>query len=219
MFTGIVQDLVPVLAVKRDENLVRLALDLGERIEGLQHGASVAVNGTCLTVTSIEQATAWFDVITETLRITNLGDISEGDLVNVERSFHVGDEVGGHIVSGHVTATAELVERRVEQHDHVVRFAISPEWMKYIFHKGFIALDGASLTVSSVDRDANTFEISLIPETLERTTLGSMPVGGRINVEVDAQTLSTVDTVERLFSDPQWLDQLAAKRTGSPAGS
>ena len=201
MFTGIVQDLVPVVSIVRDGNLIRLALDLGDRVQGLQTGASVAVNGTCLTVTRIEQATAWFDVIAETQRMTNLGDLAQGDLVNVERSFHVGDEVGGHIVSGHVTATATLEERRVVEHDHSVRFVIDAQWMKYIFHKGFIALDGASVTVSSVDRDAGAFEISLIPETLERTTLGIMQPGDRINVEVDAQTLTTVDTVERVLAE------------------
>ena len=147
----------------------------------------------------------------ETLRTTNLGSLSEGDRVNVERSFQVGDEVGGHIVSGHITTTAAVVERRVVGHDHVMVFDLPEQWMKFVFHKVFIALDGASLTVSSVDRASNRFAVSLIPETLQRTTLGRLGEGDLVNVEVDAQTLTTVETVERLFDDPAWRDHVLTK--------
>jgi riboflavin synthase len=204
LFTGIVQDLVGVQSFKDVGDLVQLSLDMGDMTHNLELGASVAVNGTCLTVTRVDQGTAFFDVIMESLRTTNLHTLTAGDLVNVERSFQVGDEIGGHIVSGHVTSTAEIVQRRVDGNDHVLDFLLDQRWMKYVFHKGFIALDGASLTVSSVNRDTCHFEVSLIPETLSRTTLGTLPVGGLVNVEVDAQTLTTVDTVERLFKDPQW---------------
>lgn len=199
MFTGIVQDLVTVQTVVDQGDLTRLGLDLGSMAHNLETGASVAVNGCCLTVTRVEQGVAYFDVIMETLRTTSLSQIRSGDSVNVERSFHVGDEIGGHIVSGHITTTADVVERRVEGNDNVLSFSMSEQWMKYVFHKGFVALDGASLTISSVDREANQFEVSLIPETLERTTLGRVMPGERVNVEVDAQTLTTVETVERLF--------------------
>lgn len=199
MFTGIVQDLVTVQTVVDQGDLTRLGLDLGSMAHNLETGASVAVNGCCLTVTRVEQGVAYFDVIMETLRTTSLSQIRSGDYVNVERSFHVGDEIGGHIVSGHITTTADVVERRVEGNDNVLSFSMSEQWMKYVFHKGFVALDGASLTISSVDREANQFEVSLIPETLERTTLGRVMPGERVNVEVDAQTLTTVETVERLF--------------------
>ncbi len=199
MFTGIVQDLVKVQTVVDQGDLTRIGLDLGSMAHNLETGASVAVNGCCLTVTRVEQGVAYFDVIMETLRTTSLSQIRSGDYVNVERSFHVGDEIGGHIVSGHITTTADVVERRVEGNDNVLSFSMSEQWMKYVFHKGFVALDGASLTISSVDREANQFEVSLIPETLERTTLGRVMPGERVNVEVDAQTLTTVETVERLF--------------------
>lgn len=208
MFTGIVQDLVPIQQIVDKGDLKRLRISLGELTDNLKLGASVSVNGTCLTVTEVADGAAWFDVITETLRVTNLGELQEGDLVDVERSFQVGDEVGGHIVSGHVTATAELSQRVVQGNDHVLTFALDPQWMKYVFHKGFIALDGASLTVSALDRANATFSVSLIPETLARTTLGRLAEGDRVNVEVDAQTLTTVDTVERLFEDEQWRAQL-----------
>ncbi len=210
MFTGIVQALADVSQVTEEGSLRRLTIELSELAAGLQLGASVAVNGVCLTVTDIAQSAVSFDVIAETLRLTNLQTVVAGDQVNVERSFTTGTEVGGHIVSGHVSGMGELVERRVEGHDHVVRLGFNAEQMKYIFHKGFVAVDGASLTVSAVDREAGWFEISLIPETLARTTLGSRGTGEQFNVEVEAQTVTTVDTVERLLSDPAWIKRVKA---------
>ncbi len=208
MFTGIVQGLKPIQRIEDEGDLVHLTLRLDELADGLETGASVAVNGTCLTATRIEDGTAVFDVIAETLRMTNLGDLTEGALVNVERSFQIGDEVGGHIVSGHVTGTATLTERRVSGNDHVLRFGLDSAWSKYVFHKGFIALDGASLTVSAIDKAAGWLEVSLIPETLARTTLGQLSDAGRVNVEVDSQTLTTVETVERVLADPEFRRQL-----------
>ncbi|MED6342435.1 MAG: riboflavin synthase, partial [Pseudomonadota bacterium] len=102
---------------------------------------------------------------------------------------------------GHVSTTAELVRLRKEGNDRVLTFAIAPRWRNYIFHKGYVALDGASLTVSGVDREASTFSVSLIPETIDRTTLGSIQVGGLVNVEVDSQTQAIVDTVERVLAE------------------
>ncbi len=209
MFTGIVQALVPVHEFHDQGDLVRLGLDMQNRCEGLETGASVAVNGTWLTVTNVAADIVSFDVIAETLRTTNLGAITLDSLVNVERSFQIGDEVGGHIVSGHVTGTAALLERRVSGNDHVLRFELAPAWGKYVFHKGFIALDGASLTVSAIDKAAGWFEVSLIPETLARTTLGSLADGARVNIEVDSQTVTTVETVERILADPAYREQLA----------
>ncbi len=201
MFTGIVQALVSVRAIDHGDDLSRLTLELGELGEGLQLGASVAVNGTCLTVTAHESGQTQFDIIKETLVTTNLKHLKVVTPVNVERSFKVGDEVGGHVVSGHVSTTAELVRLRKEGNDRVLTFAIAPRWRNYIFHKGYVALDGASLTVSSVDREASTFSVSLIPETIDRTTLGSIQVGGLVNVEVDSQTQAIVDTVERVLAE------------------
>ena len=208
MFTGIVQDLVPILAVEHDDGLMRMQLELAD-VAGLRTGASVAVNGVCLTVTGIAERIVSFDIIAETLNTTTLNALEPGQQVNVERSFTAGDEVGGHIVSGHVTGTAAITQRRVNGHDHVLQFQGNPQWLKFVFHKGFIALDGASLTVSLLDLEREVFEVSLIPETLARTTLGQVADDGKVNVEVDAATVSTVETVERLFSDPQWRSRLA----------
>ena len=206
MFTGIVQCLAEVAEVTREGTLSRLQVVLGSHAEGLELGASVAINGTCLTVTEVGNAVC-FDVIHETLGLTNLGSIKPGDQVNVERSFRVGDEVGGHILSGHICDTvtvAEIIEGDL-QRDLV--FDVAPDWMKYLHHKGFVALDGASLTIAWVDHDKSQFAICLIPETIERTTLGRVVVGDRVNLEIDAQTQGVVDTVERLVSSPAMADR------------
>jgi riboflavin synthase len=183
---------------------------MGALGEGLQLGASVAVNGTCLTVTRHDGKATHFDIIKETLNTTNLGQLIVSSKVNVERSFKVGDEVGGHVVSGHVSTTAELVELHHQGNDRVLKFKAEPKWQNYIFHKGYVALDGASLTVSSVDRETSAFSVSLIPETIERTTLGHLSVGGLVNVEIDSQTQAVVDTVERVLAERQ--DQLSSER-------
>lgn len=210
MFTGIVQDLVQVVDVQHQSDISRLSLDLGDLAAELQSGASVAVNGTCLTVTACQDSVVNFDVIQETLTNTNLGQLHKGQRVNVERSFKVGDEIGGHIVSGHVSGVSRVLERRVSGHDHVLRLSMEPNWQEYVFQKGFVAVDGASLTVSQVEDARSWFEISLIPETLQRTTLGLVDVGDQVNIEVEAQTVTTVETVKKLVADPAWLDNIRA---------
>ena len=201
MFTGIVQKLVKINSIDEQANLIRLSLDLDDLAKGLELGASVAINGVCLTVSETLRGMVYFDVIPETLETTNLNSLSSSSLVNVERSYKVGDEIGGHIVSGHVGTTASLVTLIHEQHDRVYTFKVADSWMKYIFHKGFIAIDGASLTVSAVDRTNSTFSVSLIPETIARTTLGLIQLEDEVNIEVEAQTVSIVETVERVMAE------------------
>ena len=201
MFTGIVQKLAKVDSIDKQANLIRLSLDLDDLAKGLELGASVAINGVCLTVSETLRGMVYFDVIPETLETTNLNSLSSSSLVNVERSYKVGDEIGGHIVSGHVGTTAPLVKLIHEQHDRVYTFKVADSWMKYIFHKGFIAIDGASLTVSAVDRTNSTFSVSLIPETIARTTLGLIQLEDEVNIEVEAQTVSIVETVERVMAE------------------
>lgn len=210
MFTGIVQELAPVVAMDREPGLLRLHLGLSpERREKLAFGASVAVNGTCLTVARQDDAGVGFDVISETLDRTNIGALEVGDRVNVERSATFADEIGGHRVSGHVSGLAEVLEARRSENNQVVRLAVASDWGRFVFHKGFVALDGASLTISALDRGEGWLEVSLIPETLARTTFGFRTVGDAINVEVDSETVAVVETVERVLADPEWRQRLA----------
>jgi riboflavin synthase len=210
MFTGIVQGLCPVERVVDEKNLRRLTIAAGEQAAGIDLGGSVAINGTCLTVTAEEEGgVLCFDVIRETLRLTNLGNLSPGDLVNVERSFRVGDEIGGHILSGHITDSVTVSRVNEAENLREVAFSVSGEWMKYLHHKGFVALDGASLTIASVDQTSDEISVSLIPETIERTTLGRVSAGDRVNLEVDAQTQAVVDAVERMVNTPEIMARLA----------
>lgn len=214
MFTGIVQGYVSVVSVTDENDLRRLTLDLGALVGELQDGASVAVNGVCLTVVrssasaSLPAGHAQFDVIQESLSRTSLGRLAAGHKVNVERSYRVGDEVGGHVVSGHIAAEVPVVEVQAQGNVRNLFFKVPPQWMKYLHLKGFVALDGASLTIASVDAQQCLISVSLIPETIERTTLGQLVVGGTVNLEVDSQTQAIVDTVERTLGSESFADRL-----------
>jgi riboflavin synthase len=196
VFTGIVHSACPVAAVAHGDGLVRLGVALPPELRANLHpGASVSVDGVCLTVTALADAVVSFDVILETLNKSTLGSLKVGDRVNMERSARHGDEIGGHDVSGHVDGTAEVVEVATPGDNHVVTFQVSPAMVGYIFPKGFIAVNGASLTVAEVDRDRCHFRVWLIPETLRRTTFGGKRPGDRVNIELDRQTQVIVDTV------------------------
>ena len=209
MFTGIVQERAPVVSLTPFDGGLRLVLGLSEpRRAGLALGASVAVNGTCLTVTDVGEAGVAFDIIHETLRLTNLGALQEGSEVNVERSASFQDEIGGHRVSGHVSGTTVLKAVSRAGGEWRGTLALDPAWSAYVFHKGFIALDGCSLTVARLDREAGTFEVALIPETLERTLWGQRDAGAVINVEVDVDTQAIVTTLGRILKDPTLRAQL-----------
>lgn len=178
-----------------------LSIDLANLAEGLQLGASVAVNGCCVTAATSNGPAVRFDLIRETLATTNLGDLRPGSLVNVERALRIGDELGGHLLSGHVSATVPVVEDRAEPGYRRLTVRIPGFWMRYLSLKGFVALNGASLTVAELDREASTISVSLIPETLMRTTFGNIHVGDRLNLEVDPQTQAVVDTVRSMLPD------------------
>jgi riboflavin synthase len=209
MFTGIVQGLCGVTDIDDRPALRRLAIDLGDLAANLAPGASVAVNGACLTVTTVADGIAWFDVIRETLGRTNLGRLAVGSRVNVERSFRVGDEIGGHIVSGHVSGVAEVVRVELAPNERNVYLRVPAGLMKYLTMKGFVALDGASLTIARRDADACEIAVCLIPETIGRTTLGTVEEGEHVNLEVDQQTQTIVETVERLLEQPEWRTRFA----------
>jgi riboflavin synthase len=201
MYTGIVQACVPVVRVQSKPGLKTYAVELPDALlTGLKPGASVSIDGVCQTVVQIDGARATFDAMEETLRKTTIGAIAEGRLVNVERSATTGDEIGGHALAGHVRGTAEIVDVRVSENNRMVTFRVPEAWMNYLFTQGFIALDGASLTVVDVDREQATFRVSFIPETLKRTTFGFKSQGDQVNVEIDSRTQIIVETVERVLA-------------------
>lgn len=200
MFTGITRGLFPIVRVAREPDLLRYWVDLGPLAEGVELGASIAIDGVCQTAVEREGSVVRFDAIRETLERTTLGRLEPGSRVSVERSVRVGDEIGGHEVSGHVFGTGEIVELRRESHDVAVEVRIDADRMRYVMPKGFVALDGSSLTVGETDPAAGTFWVHLIPETLARTHFGTASVGDRINVELDARTVAIVDTVERVLA-------------------
>lgn len=199
MFTGIVQHVGIVNAVEAGP-VRRITVGLGPLAADLAPGASVAVNGTCLTVVELApDGGARFDVVAETLAATNLGGLAPGDRVNVERSLRIGDEVGGHLLSGHVAATAMATAVARAPGRRRLTARVPPAWLPYLMPKGFVALNGASLTIQALDRARCTLAVSLIPETLARTTFGATAVGDRLNLEVDAQTQAVVETVRRVL--------------------
>lgn len=200
MFTGIVQTCAPITTVEKKPGLIQFGVEFSKTlITNLKVGASVAIDGACLTVVRSTDTEVFFDAMEETLRKTTLGTLEKGKRVNIERSATLGDELGGHLISGHVTGMAEIVNVERPENNHVVTFRVPPEYMKYIFPKGFIALDGASLTIVDVDKTACTFTVWLIPETLRVTTFGLKTQGDFVNLEIDSRTQEIVETVEAVL--------------------
>ncbi len=198
MFTGIVQGTAKVVHIdKKDRFQTHVLVLEGALNEGLEIGASVAHNGCCLTVTKIEGTQISFDLMQATLALTNLGELEEGDSVNIERAAKFGDEIGGHSMSGHISLMAEISEVIDTPNNRTIWFTLPQESMKYVLAKGYIGLDGCSLTIGEVEE--NRFSVHLIPETLERTLFGRRQAGEKINVEFDPQTQAIVDTVERVL--------------------
>ncbi|WP_336817672.1 MULTISPECIES: riboflavin synthase subunit alpha [unclassified Cedecea] len=200
MFTGIVQGTATLISIDEKPNFRTHVIDMPtEMLPDLETGASVAHNGCCLTVTEINGNHVSFDLMKETLRITNLGELSVGDSVNVERAAKFNDEIGGHLMSGHIMTTAEISKILTSENNRQIWFKIQDKTlMKYILYKGYVGIDGISLTVGEVT--ATRFCVHLIPETLERTTLGAKKLGQRVNIEIDPQTQAIVDTVERVLA-------------------
>ena len=197
MFTGIVAGMGRVESIEGDE-LVRLVINFSTvSTEGLEIGASVSVNGVCLTAVELTGSTVAFDVIAETLNLTTLGTLAEGNWVNLERALKVGDEIGGHLLSGHIMGTGEIIVREETNENTNLVIDCPADIMRFIQPKGYIAIDGISLTVGRVEE--NTFSLHIIPETLRLTTLGVKGLGSDVNLEVDSMTQTIVATVERMM--------------------
>ncbi len=208
MYTGIAHGKYRVTVLKKGNGALKLTIDLGSYGRDLELGASVAVNGVCLTVVSKSDGVSSFDVVSETARISNLGELDSDSYVNVERSFRVGDEVGGHILSGHVADVAIVESIELRGAEALLKFAVPEAWRQYVMPKGFVALNGCSLTVAEFDRETGVGSINLIPETLQRTTFGTVKKGDRLNLELDSQTQAIVDTVRAVMSDKSWIKSI-----------
>lgn len=200
MFTGIVRGIGRITHLAISPGIKHVAIETPlSFLSGLEIGASIAIDGVCLTAVKFTEKEVWFDLIEETLARTTLDQLKEGDKVNLERAARLGDEIGGHLLSGHVCD--RVVVDAIEQHDnnYILSLSCAPQWTKYLFPKGFIALNGASLTLVDVDKNSGRFTVHLIPETLQKTTLGRKKVGDAINMEIDTQTQTIVDTIHQLL--------------------
>ncbi|SDP04506.1 riboflavin synthase alpha chain [Pedococcus dokdonensis] len=199
MFTGIVEELGTVIALDPGEDSARLTVHGPLVTSDAVHGASIAVNGVCLTVVEHGDDQFTVDVMAETLDRSSLGGLVAGDRVNLERAMAASSRFGGHIVQGHVDGTAEILGRTPGDRWEVVELSLPPGLARYVVEKGSITVDGVSLTVSAVTTptdDRPTFSVSLIPTTLALTTLGHKGVGDRVNLEVDV----LAKYVERLLT-------------------
>ena len=200
MFTGIVQGIASVHALTDKPGLRSYTLAFPPGFaQGLAIGASVAVDGTCLTVTALRgNDAAGFDVMQQSLALTTLNSLRVGSAINVERAARDGAEIGGHPLSGHIDFMATLAAIRTPENNRVLRVAVPTPWMRYVFAKGYIAVNGASLTVAEARRErdgSGWFEVWLIPETLRMTTFGDKAVGDALNIEIERSTQVFVDTV------------------------
>lgn len=198
MFTGIVQGLGTIKSIEEGNGITTFSIACPDT-QNLIIGASVAIDGICLTATSIKDKLVTFDVIPETMERTTLGERVANDEVNIERSLRYGDEVGGHLLSGHIIGRGLLTYSENVGEGAQLKIKAPPSIQKYIQTKGYIGIDGISLTVGEVH--GNEFDLHIIPETLRLTTLGSKQVGDAINIEIDSTTMMIVETVERLLKE------------------
>ena len=197
MFTGIVAGTGTIREMSGKE-VVRILIDFQSvTTDNLETGASVSIDGTCLTVVEIKSPIISFDVIPETLQKTTLGSKSAGSSVNLERALKMGDELGGHLLSGHILGMGEITERVEGKENLDLRISCPNHIMKFVQEKGYIAIDGISLTIGNVDE--TSFSLHLIPETLALTTISDKQVGDKVNIEVDSMTQTIVTTVERIL--------------------
>ena len=195
MFTGIVQGTGKIVEVSEGKGIKSFKIKV-PNTDSLDIGASVSVDGVCLTATSIENKIVSFDVIQETLSRTTLGQIEVDELVNIERSLKFGDEIGGHLLSGHIIATGIVNDKSKSGEGFDLSILTPPSIEKFLIEKGYIAIDGISLTIGEINN--SRFNLHIIPETMRQTTIASKQIGDAVNIEIDSTTQTIVATVERL---------------------
>ena len=194
MFSGIIEGTAQVHSIEPQPGGMRLTVALRSLAEGVKDGDSIAIDGVCLTVATLQAGSAVFNVVTETLRKTTLGELQSGSLVNIERSIRVGDRIDGHFVQGHVEAVGEVVEKYASDVEYKLWIAV-PALQKYFAPRGSVAVSGVSLTIAEVDNER--FAVALIPTTLERTNLGQLKEGSRVNIEPDIIARQVVHVLEQ----------------------
>jgi len=200
MYSGITRGLFPVVRVEKRSGVTRFDVALSSALaQGVELGASISIDGVCCTAMHVDGPRIGFEAIAETLSLTTLDELAVGRKVSVERSCRVGDELGGHDVFGHVVGTGRVLARALVGEQLDLTIGVPSKWLKYISAKGFIALDGSSLTVGEVRADS--FDVHLIPETQRLTNFADKAVGQRVNVELDPRTVAIVDTVERVLKE------------------
>jgi riboflavin synthase len=201
MFTGIIQGKGQIISLSHQANLIQYEIRFpASLLNGLVVGASVSVQGICQTVIAIQNNIVCFEAIQETIACTTVSSWQRNDSVNIERSLKMGDEIGGHLLNGHIIGVGTIQHiGSPSEEQSILTIECNPAWVKYLFPKGYIALNGASLTIGKVDRTANQFTVNLIPETRKITTFGNAFTGDKINIEIDSQTLTIVETVERIL--------------------
>lgn len=203
MFTGIIQSVATIERITDAGGIRTLDIHFPEGFcTDLQIGASVAIDGVCLTVTEMpSDTTAKFDVIHQSLAITTLGQYAEGTRVNAERAAKDGAEIGGHPLSGHVDFTATVLQVTQPESNYCVRIGVPSEWLRYLFAKGYVAINGTSLTMSEVNKLESWFEVWLIPETRRMTVFEDKVTGSKLNIEIERSTQVIVETVERILAE------------------
>ena len=196
MFSGIVQEAGKVKDFLKREDIYNISIDCSSKItSNLKKGASVSVNGVCLTVKDENPEILRFDLVEETIKRTNFQNIKIGDNVNLERSLKMGDEIGGHLVSGHIHGISKVVSIEIRDQSWDVEISIETFMQEYILHKGYVAINGCSLTVGEVSKES--FLIHLIPETLSVTNLFQLEQDSTVNIELDQNTIIIADTIKK----------------------
>ena len=183
MFTGIVEELGRIKTIEPKSNGIRYSIAAQVVMDDLKTGDSISVNGVCLTIVEKEKDSFYMDIVEETLNKSNLGALTKGDYVNLERAMKASDRFGGHIVQGHVETVGVILEKEMQGEEANLMVGLDPEWLRYCIPKGSITLDGVSLTITGIN--GNIVEISLIPHTLKNTTLGIKGKSDTLNIETD----------------------------------
>ena len=196
MFTGLVAASCEVVSTGQGEEVRSIVVDLSGYDDDLEIGASVAIDGVCMTVVSSIDGNVQFEAIPETLERTTMGLLKQGSRVNIERSLRMGDELGGHILSGHIMSTARILQRNQKGEGIDLLIEHQADTKPYILEKGYVAVDGMSLTVGEVQSEG--FYLHIIPETLRITTIGAKTEGDLVNIEVDSRTQAVVDTIRSM---------------------